>query len=123
VRAAVLIPMVWRFAAHPSGLASGLALAVRPAGAAEVSGVKGGPICGPSRQRRAAGAPLRPEGPPRTMCGVPALVTVTFRPMIGAPDASVTAWSCSCGAVPGPLRRGSVAAGGGGSHVRQPPRP
>jgi hypothetical protein len=30
-----------RFATHASGLASGLALAVRPAGSAEVSGVKG----------------------------------------------------------------------------------
>ncbi len=33
---------VQRFAARVGGLASGLALAVRPAGLAEVSGVKGG---------------------------------------------------------------------------------
>lgn len=32
----------WRFAARAAGLASGLAVAVRPAGAAQVSGVKGG---------------------------------------------------------------------------------
>ena len=32
-----------RFAARTSGLASGLALAVRPAGLAEVSGVNGAP--------------------------------------------------------------------------------
>jgi len=31
----------WRFAARASGLACGLALAVRPAGAAEVSGAQG----------------------------------------------------------------------------------
>jgi len=60
-----------RFAARSPGLASGLALAVRPAGAAEVSGVKGGRLR-PSPWRHAAGAPLTPEGPSRTMRGVPA---------------------------------------------------
>ncbi len=71
-----------RFAARPSGLASGRPLAVRPAGAAETPLVKGGPVCGPSRQRRAAGAPLTPEGPPRTIRGVPVRwlrFTITLR--------------------------------------------
>ena len=44
--------MARRFAARPAGLASGLALAVRPVGAAE------------------ARVPLTTEGPPRTMRGV-----------------------------------------------------
>ena len=52
-----------RFAARISGLASGLALTVRSAGAAEVSGVKGGRLP-PIAWRRAAGAPLTPEGRP-----------------------------------------------------------
>jgi hypothetical protein len=37
-----------RFAAHQSGLAFGLALAVRPAGLAEVSGVNGAPKARPA---------------------------------------------------------------------------
>jgi hypothetical protein len=48
-----------RFAARQSGLAFGLALAVRPAGSAEVSGAQGR-------------VPLTLEGPTRTMRGVPA---------------------------------------------------
>jgi hypothetical protein len=35
------VALLLRFAAHRSGLASGLALAVRPAGLAEVSGAQG----------------------------------------------------------------------------------
>jgi hypothetical protein len=73
-------------------------------------------------QRRAAGAsrvagceaPLRPEGPARTMRGVPARwLCCDIFPAISAPRASLTAWPCSCGAAPGPLRRGSAAAGAG----------
>jgi hypothetical protein len=58
-----------RFAARLPGLASGLALAVRPAGLAEVSRVNGAPQARPA----SAGceAPLRLEGPARTMRGVP----------------------------------------------------
>jgi hypothetical protein len=55
-----------RFDARISGLASGLALAVRPAGLAEVSGVKGLP-----EGTRPEGAPLTLEGPAQTMRGVP----------------------------------------------------
>ena len=40
------------FAARVSGLASGLALAVRPAGLAEVSGVNGAPKARPAQQCR-----------------------------------------------------------------------
>ncbi len=47
-----------RFAARLSGLASGLALAVRPAGLAEVSSAQGR-------------VPLTLEGPARTVRGVP----------------------------------------------------
>jgi len=39
-----------RFAARVSGLASGLALAVRPAGLAEVSGVNGAPQARPAQR-------------------------------------------------------------------------
>ena len=60
---------LWRFAARVSGLAFGLALAVRPAGSAEVSGVNGAPQARPRGAGR--GAPLRLEGPTRTMRGVP----------------------------------------------------
>ncbi len=58
-----------RFAARVSGLAFGLALAVRPAGLAEVSRVNGAP--GASRVVGCE-APLRLEGPAQTMRGVPA---------------------------------------------------
>jgi len=50
------VKTVERFAARPMGLACGLALAVRPAWLAEVSGVKGGrlrPIALATRRRRA----------------------------------------------------------------------
>jgi len=78
-----------RFAARLSGLASGLVLAVRPAGSA--LGLQG--------QRRAAGAsraagckaPLRPEGPTRTMGGVPPCRRDIF-PATGTFGARVTAW-------------------------------
>ena len=39
-----------RFAVRVSGLASGLALAVRPAGLAEVSGVNGAPQARPAQR-------------------------------------------------------------------------
>jgi hypothetical protein len=55
-----------------SGLASGLALAVRPAGLAEVSRVNGAPQARPAPA--GCGAPLRLEGPARTMRGVPSPV-------------------------------------------------
>ena len=61
------------------GLAYGLALAVRPAGAAEVSRVTRRAE-GASRAARCE-APLTLEGPPRTIRGVPAPApTVTARP-------------------------------------------
>jgi hypothetical protein len=47
---------------------------------------------------------------------------VIFRPATGAHGATLTAWSCSCRAASGPLRRGPVAAGGGACRARQPPR-
>jgi len=57
-----------RFAARVPGLACGLALAVRPAGLAEVSGVNGAPQARPASA--GCGAPLRLEGPARTMRGI-----------------------------------------------------
>jgi hypothetical protein len=59
-----------RFAARVSGLAFSLALAVRPAGSAEAPGSR----VGASAHREATrpqGALLTPEGPTRTMRGVP----------------------------------------------------
>jgi hypothetical protein len=56
-----------------SGLASGLALAVRPGGWAEAPPARVGPedaFCG--AVRKDLRVPLRVEGPTRTMCGVPA---------------------------------------------------
>jgi hypothetical protein len=61
-----------RFAARPSGLAFGLALAVRPAGLAEVSGAQGWALAPIALATRPEGAPLTLEGPARTMRGVPA---------------------------------------------------
>ena len=61
-----------RFAAHVLGLASGLALAVRPAGSLEAPRAKVGPedpFC--AAVRKDLRAPLRAEGAARTMCGVP----------------------------------------------------
>jgi hypothetical protein len=62
-----------RFAARVSGLASGLALAVRPAGLVEAPRAWVGPedaFCG--AVRKDLRVPLRVEGPIRTMRGVPA---------------------------------------------------
>ena len=66
---------VVRFAACASGLASGLALAVRPAGSAE-TGLRRSRV-GPEDRfceavRNDLGVPLTLEGPTRTMRGVPA---------------------------------------------------
>jgi hypothetical protein len=62
-----------RFAARVPGLASGLALAVRPAGSVEAPRARVGPedaFCGAARKDLRV--PLRVEGPTRTMRGVPA---------------------------------------------------
>jgi hypothetical protein len=62
-----------RFAARVPGLASGLALAVRPAGLAEAPASRAGPedaFCG--AVRKDLRVPLTPEGPTRTMRGIPA---------------------------------------------------
>jgi hypothetical protein len=71
-----------RFAARLSGLAFGLALAVRPAGLAEAPGSRACP------KGRAAGAPLTLEGPARTMRGapVPVLWPLTASGALGASD-------------------------------------
>ena len=63
-----------RFAARVPGLATGLALAVRPAGLAEVSSAQGRvpKIVSAERVRNDLGVPLTLEGPARTMRGVPA---------------------------------------------------
>jgi hypothetical protein len=67
-------------AARVAGLASGLALAVRPAGSVEVSSAQGqGPedrFC--EAVRSDLRVPLTLEGPTRTMCGILAVTTVTF---------------------------------------------
>ena len=60
-----------RFAARFSGLAFGLALAVRPAGAVEAPRARVGPedaFC--EAVRKDLRVPLRVEEPPRTMRGV-----------------------------------------------------
>jgi hypothetical protein len=99
-----------RFAARVPGLASGLALAVRPAGSAEAPGSM-------ARRRRVARSAMRSTvdaggaDPDNARRSDP--VAVTFRTAIGALGASVTAWSCSCGAASGPWRRGPAAAGAG----------
>jgi len=64
--------VVLRFAARLSGLASGLALAVKPAGSAEAPALKGGsqdPFC--EAVRKDLGVPLTLEGTTWTICGVP----------------------------------------------------
>ena len=64
-----------------SGLASGLALAVRPAGSAVVSGAQGWVLKIVSAKRFVSNdlrVPLTLEGPTRTMRGVPAPDAVTF---------------------------------------------
>jgi hypothetical protein len=63
---------LWRFAARASGLASGLALAVRPAGSAKAPALKGGPedpFC--EAVRRDLRVPLTLKGPTWIMRGVP----------------------------------------------------
>ena len=70
---------MWRFAARVSGLAFGLALAVRPAGLVEAPGSRVGSkdrFC--EAVRNDLGVPLTLEGPARTMRGVPTPVLVTF---------------------------------------------
>jgi hypothetical protein len=63
----------WRFAARVPGLACGLALAVRPAGLAEVFGAQGRvlKIVSVKRLRNDLRVPLTLHGPARTMVGVP----------------------------------------------------
>src|SRR5690349_3092466 len=80
--------ITWRFAARRSGLASGLARAVRPAGLAEAPGSR---VC---PKGRAVGAPLTLEGPARTMRGAP--VRPAGRDILtahGSLGASASAWS------------------------------
>ena len=115
------VGFIWsgKFAARILGLAFGLALAVRPAGPAEVSGVKGGsPKARPCERERMRSA-LDAGGADPDNARRSGPVAVTFRTAIGALGASVTAWSCSCGAAPGPLRRGPAAAGDRGRRARQ----
>jgi hypothetical protein len=67
------------------GLASGLALAVRPAGAAEAPALKGGSRRSFLRSgRNDLRVPLTLEGTPRTMCGVPAPITAIVLTAVGA---------------------------------------
>jgi hypothetical protein len=116
-----------RFAARISGLASGLALAVRPAVAAEVSARKGGSRRCFLRSGRCGAVgkdlrvPLRVEGPTRTMRGIPP-GCCDILPAIAAPSTRVTVWSCCWrarhwGGTPG------IAGGRSrGAVRRQPPR-
>jgi hypothetical protein len=63
-------------------------MAVRPAGLGRLRRSRVGPedrFCGAVRNDLRV--PLTLEGPARTMRGVPARVTVTFHPAIGAPGA------------------------------------
>ncbi len=79
-----MLPWLLHFAAAqvrhaPRGLASGLALAVRPAGSLEAPRARVGPddpFCG--AVRKDLRVPLQVEGAARTMRGVPSPVRVTF---------------------------------------------
>ena len=75
-----------RFRRARSGLASGLALAVRPAGSAEAPRARVGPedaFCG--AVRKDLRVPLRVKGPTRTMRGIVPAPPVTFYPAPGTP--------------------------------------
>jgi hypothetical protein len=106
------IPPVMRLEVRRArlGLASGLALAARPAGLAEAPGST-------ARRRRVraergCGAPLTLEGPTRTMRGVPAC-GCDVRPAIGTPCASGVGLVLLVLRGNEALRRGPAAAGGG----------
>ena len=98
------------------GLASGLALAVRPAGSALIR-LRG--------QRHAAGvsrvagceAPLRPERPTRTMRGVPTPMSVTFTAAAQLVQAGGLILAAGHGT--GRIRRAPHAAGHPGHRARQ----
>src|SRR5215472_6360210 len=82
-----------RFAARLRGLASGLALAVRPAGAAEVSGAQGWlpKIVSAKRSETIFGA-LDAGGADPDNTGRSGLIAVTFSRRLAALDARVTSW-------------------------------
>jgi hypothetical protein len=107
-----------RFAALISGLASGLALAVRPAGSAETPRARVGPedaFCGAGfaeRLERIFGCPFGWRGRPG-QCAAFRPGELTFRPATGAPGAIPDGLTSSRRAAPGTLRRGPVVAGGG----------
>ena len=110
------------FAARVSGLAFDLARAVRPAGSAEVSGAQGWvpKIVSAKAVRNDLRVPLTLEGPARTMRGVPARDCDIFT-TIGAPGATLTAWSWYWRA----RQRDTAGTAGGqspGCRARQPPR-
>ena len=89
-----------RFAACASGLASGLALAVRPAGSLEAPRARVGPedpFCG--AVRKDLRVPLRVEGAARTMRGVPARHWDLSGD--GAAGGRWSAWFSRTGAAPG----------------------
>ena len=129
-----------RSAARVSGLASGLALAVRPAGSAEVSGAQGWvlKIVSAERSETLFGCPLTLEGPTRTMRGVPVLGPVTSLPATGELGVTLTAWpwcwraqswrctaGTACGRSPGCRARPAAASVGlasEGSERSGPPR-
>jgi hypothetical protein len=95
---------MWRFAARAPGLASGLALAVRPAGPVEAPGST-------ARRRRVPRSGMRstveaggtgPDNVRRSGTG-----DWTFRQATGASGASMTAWSCSRGAASAAVTAGT----------------
>jgi hypothetical protein len=108
-----------RFAAHASGLASGLALAVRPAGPVEAPGST-------ARQRRVPRSRMRSTveaggtGPDNARRSGPG--DCDTLPAIHALGVRLTAWSCCWRARHREGAAGSVGGRSPGSRARQPPR-
>ncbi len=103
-----------------SGLASGLALAVRPAGSLEAPRARVGPedpFCGAVRVRKDLRVPLQVEGAAWTMRGVPPRCLVTFPATVQL----VRGWRPSPrgGRSTGQIRRAPHAAGHRGHRARQ----
>ena len=108
-----------RFAARASGLASGLALAVRPAGSLEAPRARVGPedpFCG--AVRKDLRVPLRVEGAARTMRGVPSPCAVTF-PGDRRNSREADGLVLAAGRGTGQIRRVPHAAGHRGRRARQ----
>ena len=103
-----------------SGLASGLARAVRPAGSAEAPGST-------ARRRRVPRSGMRSTveagGADSDNARRSDPIPVTFRLVTSAPGESVTVWLCARGAILGTVMAGTGSGRWRASRARQPPRP